>query len=152
MKGAFAAMMGISAARISQLIAMGLPVEPDGRLDTQKCTAWCQERQIGRKQKRTGNLSEVKLWIEQEKLRKIRLENAEREGELVDRAEIKKLIFQLRKAERDSWMAWAMRVSPALAAELGVDAGRMFAAIDGAVRDHLHHLSVEPLGGPLAEH
>lgn len=42
-KGAFARLVNVSPGRISQMIASGLPVEDDGRIDVAKGKAWIKE-------------------------------------------------------------------------------------------------------------
>lgn len=69
-----------------------------------------------------------------------------RRGELVDRAETKRDVLTAARAERDAWLSWAMRRSSPLAAELGADPGRTFAALDRETRDHLRWLSDPKLG------
>lgn len=70
----------------------------------------------------------------------------ERRGELVDRAETRRDVLTAARAERDAWLAWPMRRSAPIAAELGVDAGRVFALLDREVRDHLRQLADPKLG------
>jgi hypothetical protein len=42
-KGEFAQRVGVSAARVSQWVRAGMPVEPDGTLDLQRALAWVTE-------------------------------------------------------------------------------------------------------------
>lgn len=147
LKKEFASRMGIARSRVTQLAQAGMPVEPDGKINEARARAWCEEREIGSKQKRSGNLAQVKLAFEREKLRKLRFDNALRDGSQVDREEIRRLVTAHRKADRDAHMAWVQRVSPAMAAELGVEAARMFAVLDAATRDLLHELALAPVGG-----
>lgn len=42
-KAAFAKLVNVSPARVSQMIASGLPVEDDGRIDVAKGKAWIKE-------------------------------------------------------------------------------------------------------------
>lgn len=42
-KGEFAQRMGVSAARVSQWVGAGMPVEPDGTVDVQRASAWVSE-------------------------------------------------------------------------------------------------------------
>jgi hypothetical protein len=69
---------------------------------------------------------------------KLRL--AQLKGELVDRAQAIAHVFKLARAERDAWLNWPNRVTPILAAELGVDEHALFVALDVAVRVHLEEL------------
>lgn len=69
---------------------------------------------------------------------KIRL--AKLKGELVDRAQAIAHVFKLARAEREAWMNWPNRITPILAAELGIDEHALFVALDAAVRAHLEEL------------
>ena len=69
---------------------------------------------------------------------KLRL--AQLKGELVDRAQAIAHVFRLARAEREAWINWPNRVTPILAAELGVDEHALFVALDAAVRAHLEEL------------
>jgi hypothetical protein len=56
--------------------------------------------------------------------------------------------------ERDAWLAWASAASGRLAGALGVDAGKLYAALELEVRQNLQSLSERPLdmgGGPSDE-
>jgi hypothetical protein len=63
-----------------------------------------------------------------------KLELAKARGELVERVAVKRFLSERARRERDSWLAWASAVSARLAASLGVDHGRLFAAIEDEVR------------------
>ena len=62
-------------------------------------------------------------------------------GELVDRARAAAHVFKLARDERDAWLNWPARVAALMAAELGVDAHEMHAALEKHVRDHLAELA-----------
>lgn len=61
-------------------------------------------------------------------------------GELIDRSQAIALVFQLARAERDSWSNWPGRVSAQMAANLNVDAHSLHIELENAVRDHLTEL------------
>jgi hypothetical protein len=69
---------------------------------------------------------------------KVRL--AQLKGELVDRAQAIAHVFKLARAEREAWINWPNRITPILAAELGIDEHTLFVALDVAVRVHLEDL------------
>ena len=69
---------------------------------------------------------------------KVRL--AQLKGELVDRAQAIAHVFKLARAEREAWINWPNRITPILAAELGIDEHTLFVALDVAVRVHLEEL------------
>ena len=69
---------------------------------------------------------------------KVRL--AQLKGELVDRSQAIAHVFKLARAEREAWINWPNRITPILAAELGIDEHTLFVALDVAVRVHLEEL------------
>lgn len=69
---------------------------------------------------------------------KVRL--AQLKGELVDRAQAIAHVFKLARAEREAWINWPNRITPILAAELGIEEHTLFVALDVAVRVHLEEL------------
>jgi len=69
---------------------------------------------------------------------KLRL--AKLKGELVDRSQAIAHVFRLARAEREAWINWPNRITPILAAELGIDEHTLFVALDVAVRAHLEEL------------
>ena len=66
-------------------------------------------------------------------------------GELVEQAAVTRFLSQRARQERDAWLAWASAAAGRLAAALAVDTGKLFALLEGEVRDHLRQLSREPL-------
>lgn len=66
-------------------------------------------------------------------------------GDLCDRAEIQRGLAAWGIAQRDAWIAWCSRAAPELAAELGSDLGRVFAALDRLVRAQLIDIADAPL-------
>ena len=47
-KAQMAQRLGVSPSRVSQLLKMGMPARPDGRLDIDRCTRWYAENIIRR--------------------------------------------------------------------------------------------------------
>ena len=72
-----------------------------------------------------------------------------RRDELVDRAKARRAVFARARADRDMHMAWVMRTVPVIAAEIGVDEHKLFAALDAAMREHLQMLAATPLEAPI---
>jgi hypothetical protein len=70
---------------------------------------------------------------------------AKARGELVERVAVKRFLSERARMERDSWLAWASAVSARLAASLGVDHGRLFAAIEDEVRAQLRYIAEKPI-------
>ena len=71
--------------------------------------------------------------------RRLRLQKLK--GEVVDRARAVALVFRLARQERDAWLGWPARIAATVAAELGVGAYEMQAALDAHVRAHLQELA-----------
>lgn len=66
-----------------------------------------------------------------------RLEFEVKSSRLVDADAAKKAVFDLSRQDRDSWTNWPARVSPLIAAELGVDQVRLAVVLEKYVREHL---------------
>lgn len=66
-----------------------------------------------------------------------RLEFQQKSGRLVDADAAKKAIFDLSRQDRDSWSNWPSRVSPLIAAELGVDQVKLAVVLEKHVREQL---------------
>lgn len=148
LKREFAEIMGVTPGRISQLVHRGLPLEPNGLIDPEKGKAWWAENLSGGRKRMVGvqgSLASTKASIDAERLEQLRIDTAERRGELVRREAVRRAIVDRGRAERDAHQAWVMRTAPVLAAELGVDANRMFTALDAAMREHLAFLARTPL-------
>lgn len=98
-KAMFAVRMGVTKARVSQYLQMGLPVRPDGRLDYERARTW-----VGANVARTdegvvrtggvrsapagGDLNAERLRLTRAKAEREELELARRRGELIPADEI----------------------------------------------------------------
>lgn len=58
-------------------------------------------------------------------------------GRLVDAEAAKKAVFDLSCQDRDSWANWPSRVTPLIAAELGVDLVNLAVILEKHVREQL---------------
>lgn len=170
-KAAFARRVGVSKPRISQLIARGLPVRSDGKIDVAAALAWMEGALDPAKraeQKRSspvvtpavtadnegegeaaaaggsGSLVAAKTEHEWLKVRRAQTALAKERGDLVDRAEAGRAMFAYARAERDAWLAWVARVAPEIAAEAGADIRLIASMLDRAVREHLAELADRP--------
>ena len=65
-------------------------------------------------------------------------------GELVDRNKACDLIFNAARSERDAWLNWPARVTPAMAAQLGVDEHLFYIKLYEHVRVFLFRLANRP--------
>jgi hypothetical protein len=148
-KKEFAARLGLSPARISQLVEQGLPVEASGRVPVEKATAWYAAN-IDPNRRKRGDGGDALQRSPRAQLDIIRAESAryrleQERGNLIDRATANRHVFERARAERDSWLAWVSRAAPQVAGELGGDTAKAVAVLDRLVRDHLRHLSTRPL-------
>src|SRR5262245_22397273 len=65
------------------------------------------------------------------------LELREKQGELVDATAVQDAVFKRFREERDALQTWPARISAIIAADLGVDAGRLLVALEKHVREFL---------------
>lgn len=157
-KGYFAQMLGITPGRVSQLIEQGLPVRLDGRIDVDAGREWFEanvNRRAGNAEPppmaRMSELAEARLARERAQSELLQQKAAKQAGRLVDRATVERAAFERARAERDAHLGFAARIAPRIAAELGVDARALFAALDREMREHLNRLADTPLTALLDE-
>lgn len=62
-------------------------------------------------------------------------------GELINKEEACRQVFQLSRQERDAWQAWPARISHEMAATLSVDPHALQMTLEQYVHDHLLELS-----------
>ena len=152
-KTEFAKRVGLTPARISQLISEGLPVRMDGKVNTTKAEAWINDNLDPRRREAAGRppspVSGTIVDLRAAKLEKenalLELELRRRRSELIDRDEVEAAIFARARFERDAWIGWVARTAPALAYELNTDAAATFSTLDRLVREHFAELAATPL-------
>lgn len=141
---------GLSRSRFKVLVAEGLPLHGKS-VDFAEASAWIESNVDPR---RRGNwqgdasLNSLRREREQIRIEESKLALAKARGALIERTTVGKFIAERGRMERDRWLSWASAVSARLAADLGADHGRLFAVIEGEVRDHLRQLAAEKLGEP----
>ena len=69
------------------------------------------------------------------------LELAEKMGSLVDRAAVEKRVFEMARQTRDALLNFPTRYAAVMAADLGVDAGRVNVAIEKRLKEYLGSLA-----------
>lgn len=154
-KSAFAARVGLTKGRISQLISDGLPVTAKGKIEIAAALEWLDRNLDPDRRQKTdtakGECSSPSLTearrlhiIVQAQRGKLALE--QERGQLINRAEAIATVFARGRAERDAHIAWVQRSAPVIAAELEADAGKCFAVLDRLMREHLDWLAKLPLG------
>jgi hypothetical protein len=155
-KTAFAARVGLTKGRISQLVAEGLPVRPDGQIDVAEGLAWIEDNLDPARRNKGGapaaparastTLAEAKRLHEIVKVQRAKLAFEREQGQLIEAVAATRTVFARARAERDAHMAWVQRTAPLLAAEVGADPRATFAALDRMMREHLEYLADMPLG------
>lgn len=155
-KTAFATRVGLTKGRISQLVAEGLPVRPDGQIDVAEGLAWIEDNLDPSRRNKGGvaasparvstTLAEAKRLHEIVRVQRARLAFEREQGQLVETVAATRTVFARARAERDAHMAWVQRTAPLLAAEVGADPRATFAALDRMMREHLDYLADIPLG------
>lgn len=152
-KTEFAARVGLTKGRISQLVAEGLPVRDDGRIDVAAGLAWMEANLDPSRRNKGGvagqgaaSIADIKRAHLLVQVQRARLAYDKERASLVDAAAATATIFARARAERDAHMAWVQRAAPLVAAETGADPQAVFAALDRLMREHLEHLADTPLG------
>jgi hypothetical protein len=151
-RAAFGRLVKLGDARVRRLIADGMPVDA-GKIPVAKAQAWMAAhvdtswRNGWQGAKESESLNDFRRQREAQKVQQGEIEIAKARGELVERAAVKKFVADRARMERDQWIAWSSAIAGRLAAGLGVDAGRLFASLEGEVREHLLRISERPLYG-----
>jgi DNA-binding transcriptional regulator YdaS (Cro superfamily) len=149
-KSRFAELVGLSPARISQLIAEGLPVEPDKRIDLAKGQQWLNDRQAaddGERPTRPAPLTaRGQRDVAEAKIAGLKAERLA--GRLIDLKATLRVVEGRARFERDAWIGWVNRAAPLLASEAGADMAIIVAILDREVRAQLAALAVQPLELP----
>lgn len=166
-KSKFAARVGVTKGRISQLVAAGLPVREDGSIDIEAALAWMEANLDPAKRNKGGTKREALITggakdgagtssgmpslgearrlhlIVQIERAKIALQ--QERGQLIDAEQASATVFNRARAERDAHIAWVQRSAPIIAGELCSDPAKTFAVLDRLMREHLDCLADTPL-------
>ncbi len=169
---AFAAVVGLSRGRVSQLVREGLPLDAERKIDPEAGRAWIAAnidpdrrrgggRTKGAKRAKAApsvtpltpdndlgsgaTVARLRGHVLARQALMLDLDLKRATGEAVDRATVQKAVFDRARLERDSWLSFASRASAVLATEAGVDPGRSFPILDRIVRQHLAELAATPL-------
>lgn len=146
-------LLGRTRADVDRLLALGLPHTTQGvgrgaeiMIELGPALAWLARHLL------EPQSSDPPLAVSRARIAALQAETAalrleQDRGRLVEREVVRNLIVTYRKAERDAWLSWPLRLARELAAELGADAGRTFAVLETAVREHLLQLAEPPMVG-----
>lgn len=153
-KRGFGELIGVSPGRVSQMIADGLPVEPNGRIDIAKGKAWVAANvdQNRRRARVDGGLFDSSKREREASEARIAHFKAERLADrLIDREETVRMIETRARFERDAWIGWVNRASPEIARLVNADVATVVSALDRMVREQLATLAATPLGLPAGD-
>lgn len=151
----FAARVGLTKGRVSQLVADGLPVREDGNIDVEAGLAWMEKNLDPSRRNKGGaantgfgspSVADVRRTLMLVQAQRARLAYDKERASLIDAGQATATIFARARAERDAHMAWVQRAAPLVAAEIGADPQITFAVLDRLMREHLEHLADTPLG------
>jgi len=151
-KKAFGEAIGVSPGRVTQMIAMGLPVEPNGRIDLGRGRLWVADNIDPNRRRATVDGSPLgfassKAEREAADAKTARLKAEKLEGNLLDRTAALMAIETRARAERDAWISWVNRVAPEVATATNADLGAVVALLDRLVRDQLATLAEMTIEG-----
>ena len=120
-KTGFAARVGLTKGRISQLVADGLPVRPDGQIDVAEGLAWIEDNLDPSRRNKGGvpaaparvltTLAEAKRLHEIVKVQRAKLAFEREQGQLIETVAATRTVFARARAERDAHMALTTRMS-----------------------------------------
>ncbi len=168
-KSKFAARVGVTKGRISQLVAAGLPVRGDGSIDIEAALAWMEANLDPAKRNKGGakrediaaggaairggagtasgmpSLGEARRLHLIVQIERAKIALQQERGKLIDADQASVTVFNRARAERDAHIAWVQRSAPILAGELCSDPVKTFALLDKLMREHLEHLANTPL-------
>jgi hypothetical protein len=130
------------------MISEGLPVLPSGKVPLIAGDDWYRaniRQKVEGAGKTSRDLSQVKLQREAAQRDLLLMEIERKNGTVIERKAVELALYDRARGERDAHLSWVSRVAPALAAELAIDLGPLYAALDREMRQHLQELSETPL-------
>jgi hypothetical protein len=154
-KKGFAERLGVTPARVSQMITAGLPVELNGRIRIADGLAWV-DANVDSNRRRAGLAefdqpsqrpvsSRAQRDAADAKIAELKAEKLA--GNLINAKSALRWIEGRARMERDSWIAWPGRAAPAIAADTGADTAVVLAVLDRLVREQLATLAARPMEG-----
>jgi hypothetical protein len=143
-KTQLATILGVTKGRVSQMLALGLPVDPDGRVDLAAARRWVDANIARPDPVVSDTYQQARLinMIFSGKL--LRLEYLTRSGRMVEREQVRQRIQEHLAAIRSSLDQFVDDISPAIAAE--TDRRKVHALMRTEITKELHRLSAI-LGG-----
>lgn len=145
-KSEFGRRVGLSPSRIGQLVRLGMPSTPEGKIEEKAGRAWIKanldgHRRAARKGRAVEGEAGAVTRLRAEKLRQeselLALELRRKAGELLDRRSALAAIESRARHERDALIGWVNRAAPEIATVTGADLGAVVGVLDRLVRLHL---------------
>lgn len=149
-KKAFSELVGVTQGRVSQMVADGLPVEPNGRINVARGKEWM--RQNIDPTRRRASLDQpqqpmafdpvtprAKRAVAEAEIAHLKAERLA--GRLIDRAATLRVVEARARAERDALIGWVNRAASAVAVETGANLATVTAVLDREIRDHLRAMA-----------
>lgn len=146
-KRGFGEAIGVSPGRVSQLIEMGLPMLPNGRIHVEDGRRWYADNVDPNRRRgdtKSASHGSSRSELDRIKVERERLKLETERGALIDRAAAERILFSRARGERDRWIAWTSRAAPEIASAAGGETAAVFAVLDRLVRDHLRTLAETP--------
>ncbi|MFG1287923.1 hypothetical protein [Xanthobacter versatilis] len=152
-KKGFAELIGVSPGRVSQLIAAGLPVEPNGRIHVERGKAWVAANVDPNRRRASldeGPRHSAALTpraardVSEAEIARLKAERLG--GALIDRRATLRTIETRARAERDAWIGWVHRAAPDIVRLTNGDLAAVVPLLDRLVREQLTLLADLPLG------
>lgn len=153
-KSDFAKRLNLSAARISQFVKRGLPLNSDGKVLVADALRWLREEvhaKGGRPLGSSGAGGEGNPDYEAAKLRltiaqadRAELEIAARRRELVPVEDARRAQRAIARTTRDMFLNFSARYGPEMAGELGVDPGVLIGILEAKIRTALNEAAAKP--------
>lgn len=118
-KSQFATRVGVTKGRVSQLVAAGLPVREDGRIDIEAGLAWLEANLDPAKRNKGGtkieaekdsyggpSLGEARRMHLIVQIERAKIALKQERGELINADQATITVFNRARAERDAHIAW----------------------------------------------
>lgn len=143
--------LDLSQAAVSQLVASGVlkPTNGRGSYDLDECrVAYIRHLREVAAGRSAGDPAAPNLVLERGRLARAQAvaqerKNKEADGDLIEMQQAESLFFEVARTSRDAWLNWPSRVSPIIAATIGIPFDPLF----GALTEHVHQ-QLSDLGDP----
>lgn len=148
-KGGFAEHIGVVPGRVTQLIDLGMPVEPNGSIDVARCARWIEEN-IDPSRRRARLPGEPELPVRPKSEREIaetailRIKAEKLAGNLLDRKTTLATIEARARLERDALLAFVNRAASEIARVTDTPVQPIAATLDKLIREHLASMASMP--------